>query len=242
MTLLISYLPLFLHSIGVTLWLSLCTLLLSTVLAILLAIGVTARIRAIRWLFIFIVEFIRAIPIFVLVLAVYFVVPMVAMSLDPFTSTVISLSLWGGANGAEIIRGGLSSIDHGQKEAGNALGFHPILFFVLVIVPQVVRIILPPYCGLATTLIQATTLGSVVGVVEFLRTGQIVIERSALQIDGTPSLAIYGGMLIVYYLICYTVSKAGLMLEKRLSRHIRRNNDRGQRVPADGASSLDPHV
>ncbi|MEH0876453.1 amino acid ABC transporter permease [Pectobacterium cacticida] len=242
MTLLISYLPLFLHSIGVTLWLSLCTLILSTLLAIMLAAGITSRIVTVRWFFIFIVEFIRSIPIFVLVLSVYFVVPMVAISLDPFTSTVISLSLWGGANGAEIIRGGLSSVDPGQKEAGNALGFHPILFFTLVIVPQVVRTVLPPYCGLATTLIQATTLGSVVGVVEFLRTGQIVIERSALMVDGTPSLAIYGGMLVVYYLICYTVSKAGLMLENRLSRHIRHNIDKGRAAPTGNVSSLDSQL
>ncbi|CAK8743701.1 L-cystine transport system permease protein YecS [Sodalis praecaptivus] len=116
MPLLIEYFPLFLNSIAVTLALSVCTLLASTLGAILLAFGVTCRLAPVRWLFIVLVEIVRAIPIFVLVLAVYFVLPMVAVSLDPFTSTVISLSLWGSANGAEIIRGGLTSLDPGQKK------------------------------------------------------------------------------------------------------------------------------
>lgn len=239
MAMLLSYLPLFVQSIGTTIGLSLCALLASTLLAVLLTFGTTCRVAPIRWLWVLVVEVIRAIPIFVLVLAVYFVLPMISISLDPFASVVVSLSLWGAANGAEIIRGGLASVDPGQREAGSALGFHPAPFFVLVIVPQLLRIILPPYCGLATTLIQATTLGSVVGVVELLRTGQIVIERSASLVGGTSSFVIYGGMLLVYFVICYTVSKAGALLEKRLSRHITvRNTTQRAHCPLD-ASSLD---
>ncbi|XBS68455.1 amino acid ABC transporter permease [Acerihabitans sp. KWT182] len=236
MHLLIDYLPLFLHSILVTIELSFWTLLASTLFAVLLAWGITCRFKPLRWLFIVVVEIIRAIPIFVLVLTVYFVLPIIAFSLDPFTSIVISLSLWGAANGAEIIRGGLMSVDQGQKEAGSALGFHPLLFFTLVLIPQIVRVILPPFCGLSTTLIQATTLGSVVGVVELLRTGQIVIERSTSVTGGVSSFAVYGGMLIVYFILCSLVSKAGSLLEQRLSRHIvlrapRVESFAGQAVP-----------
>lgn len=238
MPLLIEYFPLFLNSIAVTLALSVCTLLASTLGAILLAFGVTCRLAPVRWLFIVLVEIVRAIPIFVLVLAVYFVLPMVAVSLDPFTSTVISLSLWGSANGAEIIRGGLTSLDPGQKEAGSALGFHPVLFFVLV---QVVRIILPPFCGLAATLIQATTLGSVVGVVELLRTGQIVIERSTSTTGGVSSFVVYGLMLMVYFVICSAVSRAGSLLERRLSRHLHRPAQPAAPAgPSNGAAPWNP--
>ena len=84
---------------------------------------------------------------------------------------------------------------------------------------------LPPFAGLFTLLVQATSLASLVGVPEFFRIGQIVIERTTMMSGHSPAFLIYGGLLLTYYLICSVLTAGTRWLERRIA-------NRTQRLPS----------
>jgi polar amino acid transport system permease protein len=84
------------------------------------------------------------------------------------------------------------------------------------------RAILPAYTGLLTMLVQATSLGALVGVGEFLKVGQIIIERTTVMTGASPAFTVYGVVLLVYFVICSLLSWLSRYLERRLGRPVTR--------------------
>src|SRR3712207_3532147 len=161
------------------------TLLLSTAIivggllfAIVFAAGLSLRSKLMSRSVYLLVECLRDIPLMVTVLLVYFVLPNVGVSLNPFWSSTLSVSIWGGANGAHIIRAGLAAVPKGQWEAAQAFGLRGWKGLVLVILPQAMPVILPPYVSLVTGLVQASSLGAVIGVHELFRSGPVIGRAS----------------------------------------------------------------
>jgi polar amino acid transport system permease protein len=217
MTLLAANLPLFLDGFATTLRLAATTLLVSTVLALALGLMSLARSRWLRWAAITFVEVFRAIPLIVNLLFVYFGAPLLGVGLAPFAASVVSFSTWGGANGAEIVRGGFRAVPAHQRESALALGLKPWQVLLLVTAPQVLPPILPPFTGLFSVLVQATSLASLVGALEFFRTAQIVVERTTLQTGYSPAFAVYGFVLLAYFVVCYALAALARRLERRLA-------------------------
>ena len=177
-----------------------------------------ARARMIlRMLALGYVEFWRDIPLLVNLLFVYFGAPLIGVALSPFAASLVSLSLWGGANGAEIVRGGIKSVSAHQMTSATALGLKRWEIYRFVILPQALMPILPPMTGLFSSLIQATSLASLVGVTEFFRIGQIVVERTTMQQGESPAFLVYGFVLAVYFLVCSCLSQLSRVLERRLA-------------------------
>jgi polar amino acid transport system permease protein len=214
------------QGLSMTLALTVCVIVAATALATLLAAGMLSRSV---WLHLpsrILVEVARDIPLFVTIMMVYFVAPAVGIGLDPFGATVVGLGAWGRANGAIIIRAGINAIPRGQFDASAALGLHPLKAMRFVILPQALRPILPPYLGLVTQLVQGTSIGALIGVRELLKTAQIVIERTTIMDGGLSPFALYGVVLIIYFLICSALSFASGRLEAGLSRHERSQADK----------------
>lgn len=210
-----------LQGLAMTLALTLCVLAVSTALASILAAGMLSERALLRLPARILTETMRDIPLFVTVMMIYFVAPAIGIALDPFGATVAGLGAWGAANGAIIIRAGILSVPKGQREAAAALGLHSLLTLRLVILPQALRPILPPYLGLVTQLVQATSIGALIGVRELLKTAQIVIERTTIMDGGLSPFTLYGAVLVVYFLICSALSLASGRLEASLGRHER---------------------
>lgn len=208
-----------LQGLAMTLALTLCVLVVATVLASLLAAGMLSKHFWLRLPARILTETMRDIPLFVTVMMIYFVAPAIGITLDPFGATVAGLGAWGAANGAIIIRAGILSVPKGQREAAAALGLHSALTLRLVILPQALRPILPPYLGLVTQLVQATSIGALIGVRELLKTAQIVIERTTIMDGGLSPFTLYGAVLVVYFLICSALSLASGRLEVSLGQH-----------------------
>jgi polar amino acid transport system permease protein len=205
-----------------TILLSLAIIVGGTLCAILFAAGLSLRSIAASRTIYMLVECLRDIPLMVTVLLVYFVLPNVGISLNPFWSSTLSVSIWGGANGAHIIRAGLGSVPKGQWESAQAFGLRGWKGLVLVILPQAMPVILPPYISLVTGLVQASSLGAVIGVNELFRSGQVLIEQTTLSRGGSPAYLVYGVILVVYFVLCWTISLAGRRLEKRFAKPFRR--------------------
>ena len=227
MSLIIESLPLFLQGLLNTFRLALVALLLSTVIAVLFGLMSISRFRIVRWIALAFVEFFRDIPLIVNLLFVYFGAPLIGVPLDPFAAAIVGLSSWGGANGAEIVRGGFNAVARHQRESAMALGLKGWEILVFVLAPQVLLPIIPPFTGLFSVLIQATSLASLIGTLELLRTAQIVIERSTLMTGFSPAFVVFGFVLVVYFIICFALSNLTRALERYLSE---RTAQRGLKV------------
>jgi polar amino acid transport system permease protein len=201
-----------------TLELAVVTLLCASVVSIIVGLMSVARLSLLRIAALCYVEFWRDIPLLVNLLFVYFGAPLIGVPLSPFAAALASLTLWGGANGAEIVRGGINSVARHQIISATALGLRRWEIFWFVVLPQAALPILPPMTGLFTILVQATALGSLVGVTEFFRVSQIVVERTTMQSGQSPAFLIYGFTLVVYFVICSAMTRLTRRLEERLSR------------------------
>lgn len=201
-----------------TLQLAVATLACASVVSVLIGLTSVSRFRTLRVLALCYVEFWRDIPLLVNMLFVYFGAPLIGVPLKPFTAALLSLTLWGGANGAEIVRGGISSVGRHQFTSATALGLKRWEIYRYIVLPQALMPILPPMTGLFTTLIQATSIASLVGVNEFFRINQIVVERTTMQLGHSPVFLVYGFALIVYFLVCSVLTRISHRLERKLLR------------------------
>lgn len=227
MDLILKNMPLFLQGLERTFLLATMTLLLSTVISVVIGVFSVTRFRILRAVALAYVEFFRGVPLIVNVLFVYFGAPLVGLSLGPFQAAIVSFTLWGSANGAEIVRGGFNSVPKHQIASAMALGLKPWEILWFIIGPQALLPILPPFTGLFTLLVQATSLGAIVGLTEFFRTGQIVVERETILTGDNPAYLIYGFVLFTYMAICSVLTSFTRRLELRISRRRGRDVRRG---------------
>lgn len=161
------------------------------------------------------VEVWRGLPVVLTLFFIFFSLSAVGIKLPAFVAAVIGLSLWASANIAEIVRGAVSSITTGQWEAATALGLGWYRSMVHVILPQAVRRMLPPLVSLLTNLIQTSALAAIIGVADLLNTAQRQIQRLTI-LGNSHALEILGGVMILYFLICFPLTRVSARLERRL--------------------------
>jgi polar amino acid transport system permease protein len=194
----------------------------STLIALVFGGIATSQIGVLRVGARTVIEFFRDVPLIVSVFFVFFGAPMFGLQLGPVEATIVSLSLWGGANGAEIVRGGICAVPRHQLESCRALGVRGIDAFFYIVVPQAVRPIIPAYAGLCTILLQSTSLGALIGATELLKGAQIVIERSAYFQGGMPGITVYSFILLVYFAAGTLMTRGTRKLEKIFGAPVRR--------------------
>lgn len=216
MRLLLDNWALFASGMAETFQLAAATLVSATFVSVAVGLLSALRFRWARLAALCYVEFFRDIPLLVNLLFVYFGAPLLGVPLSPYWASLVSLSLWGGANGAEIVRGGINSVPSHQTASAVALGLAPWDIFRFIILPQALLPILPPFTGLFTLLVQATSLASLVGVTEFFRIGNIIVERTTIQAGESPAFLVYGFVLLSYFAICSALTWLTRRLERRL--------------------------
>jgi His/Glu/Gln/Arg/opine family amino acid ABC transporter permease subunit len=158
-------------------------------------------------------EVIRNTPILVQLLWVYYVLPMVAgINLTAFTALVIGLSIYSSAFIAEAYRAGIQAVPKGHREAAQVLGLSPLQTFTRIVLPQAVRMTLPPLAANFVQLIKYSSLGAVISVAEITRRG---MELSASIFR---PLEVFTFIAIVYFVICWPLAMAIRLWERKLSR------------------------
>jgi His/Glu/Gln/Arg/opine family amino acid ABC transporter permease subunit len=154
----------------------------------------------------------RAVPFYVQLLIVYFVLPdLLAIELESSAAAIIALSLCSSGYIAQIVRGGLNSIDAGQWEAAYTLGYSILSTLRYIIFPQVMRNILPALTGECDSLLKSTAVLASIGVLELTRMGMNVVSR-----EMNP-LPIYLAVAALYVVISAMINITSKYLEKRLS-------------------------
>ena len=191
----------------------------SAIVGIVLGTLLTIRLRPVRAVIRLYIEIWRGLPIIVTIFLIYFAlpgVPHVALRLSAFQAATIGLSLWGSAQVAEATRGAVQSIPREQHEAASALGFGWVGRHVHVVLPQALRRLLPPLVSLLVNVIQNSTLAAIIGVGELLQTGQRSVERLTLQTGDPHAFEIYGGVMAVFFIISFPLTRLARYLERRL--------------------------
>ena len=157
------------------------------------------------------VDLIRGTPVFVLVLACFYMLPALGWQISAFQAGAVGLTLFCGSHVSEIVRGALQAIPRGQLEAGKAIGltFYQSLAYVLL--PQALRQILPTWVNSSTEIVKASTLLSVIGVAELLLSTQQVIARTFMTLE----FYLFAGFM--FFVINYAIELFGRYIEKRVA-------------------------
>lgn len=210
----IKELPFLLQGSIMTIELTAVTLILGTFLGIILALFKICGIKILYLSATFYTWVFRGTPLILQLFFFYYALPSMGVTFDAFTAAVIGLSLNCGAYMAEIIRGGILAIDKGQFEASKALGYTYLQTMTKIVLPQAVRIILPPVGNEFIAMIKDTSLVSTIAMSELMRT--------ATQI--TSATFKYGEILLttaLLYLLMTTVFTAIFSrLEKKLAVYV----------------------
>jgi polar amino acid transport system permease protein len=194
----------------------------SALIGIVLGTLLTIEWRLSRLLIRFYIEVFRGLPILVTVFIVYLGLPALTSTLkfSPLMGAAIALVLWGSAQVAEATRGAVQSIPHEQHEAASALGFGWVGTHAFVILPQALRRLLPPLVGLLVNIIQNSTLAQAIGGIELLQASKSQVERLTFfppaGIGEIHAVEIFGGVMILFFLISFPLTRLAAMLEKRL--------------------------
>ena len=138
------------------------------------------------------------------------------IKLDRMTTAIFTFVLNYAAYFAEIYRGGIQSIDRGQREAAKSLGFSPWQTMSLIVIPQAVRRVLPPVSNEVITLVKDTSLVYVIGVPELLKAAKDANNR-----DVNPTA--YFVAALVYLALTFVLTVLSQRLEKHFSRHERKD-------------------
>lgn len=159
-----------------TIWLTVASLFLGLLLALVIALmrlssyrGLSAAARTYTWIF-------RGTPLLVQLILIYTGLPQIGIRLNVVESALLGLVLNEAAYLSEIIRGGIISIPKGQREAAQALGLRPWQTMSRVILPQAMRLIIPPLGNSVNGLLKTTSVTSVISMEELLRRGQVLMQ------------------------------------------------------------------
>ena len=198
--------------LGLTLQLSLAAITLSVLMGVTLALATLSRSRPLRWLGRGYIECFRAVPLLVLLLWVYYGLPVVSgLQLDAFLAGVLALALSDAAFEAEVFRAGLQSVPKGQREAAKALGLSPWVTFRFVIFPQAIRLILPALGNQFVYVLKMSSLVSVIGLQELTR------RANELNVTEYRPLEIYSLLVLEYLLLILATSWLVRRLERRMA-------------------------
>ena len=130
------------------------------------------------------------------------------------SASIIVFTLWGTAEMGDLVRGALQSIPRHQYESGRAVGLTERQIFFYIIIPQTIKRLVPLSMNLITRMIKTTSLVVFVGVIEVVKIGQQIIEANRLTIP-TASIAVYGLIFFMYFIVCWPLSLAADKIEKK---------------------------
>ncbi|MFZ5677137.1 MAG: amino acid ABC transporter permease [Pseudomonadota bacterium] len=209
-----KYLPVLIAGLGTNILLTAIGFICGgMVVGTLLALGNLSPNRFIRWPAWIFVEFWRSTPLLVQAIWVHFAVPgLTGISMTPFQSGSIALIFNVAAYCSEIIRGGITAIGKGQFEAAKSLGLRFYPTWRLVILPQAVRLMLPPLVGTTISIFKATTILSVLAINDLMRTA------SRLSSSTFQPVEIYTTAAVLAFIVGAAITFAGYAAEKRLKR------------------------
>ena len=197
-----------------TIYISVVSIIISAILGFIVAIPSLAKSKFLTYINIGYVEIVRAIPLLVLILWIYYGLPiMTGISFSPFVSGIVALAISESAFQAEIFRAGINSIKKSQWEAGSSLGLNFFKRLRLVILPQAIKNILPALGNQFVYVLKMSSLVSIIGI------GDLTRKANELVVSTYRPLEIYTFLILEYLVLILIVSYFVRRLEKKLKKN-----------------------
>jgi polar amino acid transport system permease protein len=210
----LPYVPGFARATWIVFSLTVMIILVSWICGLAAAVAKTSSLAPVRGAAAFYIWFVRGTPALVQVFIVYFGLPQLGLGLSPFVAGVLALGVNSGAYVAEIIRSGLSAIPRGQVESALALGMSRADTMRRIVLPQVVRIVLPSITNEAISTLKNTSLLSTITVVELTLYAQMIIATTFRPFE------FYIATAVIYLALTTILSQLAAWLERRNSRYL----------------------
>ena len=213
-----KWMPLILQGFAVDVGISVAAMAIGTVLGAALGIGQISQLGTVRALSSWVTQFFRNAPwlvlLFFCVLLLPYQISLFGLSI-PFPAWVkgiIGLTLPVMGNVSEVVRGGVQSLPSGQWEAADALAFSRGKTLRMIILPQAIKRMVPPWMNIYAVLMMATPLVSIVGVED-----SITVARAVLSAENNTALLmpVYGLLLVLFFAYCYPIARWTRRLERR---------------------------
>jgi polar amino acid transport system permease protein len=208
----LSALPALIRGLGTTFAIALASMALAVAFGFIAGTLRSVLPKALDLPLLGLIEFLRGIPLLVLMYFLFFGLPQLGIHTTNNVAAIASLALYAGALGSEIVRGAIVSIPVGQTEAAAALGLNTFTILRLVVIPQAVRRMLPPFVALFALIVESSSLAALIDVTDLLQAARQNVER-----DPDVALPIYLTVLVAYFIVNYPVSLASQRLEKSLA-------------------------
>ena len=207
-----KYSHLFLVGLGWTMAYTIGTVFLGTLLGLVVGILRLSRWPVIDWLLIAYIELFRCTPLLVQIIWFYYAFPvLLGLNIPAHVAAMSVLSLYGGAFYAEIVRGAIESVPRGQWDAARALGLRPWRVLRLVILPQALKPMLPPYVNQSVTQLKNTSLVSVIAVPD------LVYNATLINAETYRPLEVYTTIAVIYFAILFPATLLARRLERGMS-------------------------
>jgi polar amino acid transport system permease protein len=207
------YERLFVRGVEITLAYTFGTILLGLILGLLIGLARLSRSWLVNAPLVALIEIFRCTPLLVQIVWFYYALPVIMGVQIPATVAATAvLSLYTGAFYAEIFRGGIVSIERGQWDAARALGLHRWYMMRLVILPQAVRRMVPPFMNQSIIQLKNTSLVSTIAVPDLLYQGQLITA------DTYRPLEVYTVVAIIYFCLLFPTTVLAQAYERRLAK------------------------
>ena len=198
-----------LEGLWVTLRIALLSIIFSVIFGIILGIIMNSRSIVIRAVTRIYLEIFRIIPVIVWFFIIFFWIPMgTGLNITGESAAVLVFSMWGSAEMGDLVRGAIESLPKIQSDSAKSIGLNKIQIYYYVLIPQALKRVIPSAINLSTRIIKTTSLVVLIGVVDVVKKGQQIIERTK------SAFFIYALLFFLYFIICYPLSYYSRKLEK----------------------------
>ncbi|WP_285768794.1 amino acid ABC transporter permease [Peribacillus sp. SI8-4] len=219
-SLIVNFVPTLIHYLGVTLQILAASVSLGMILGITAAILRVFRIPILNQFVILYISFIRGTPILIQLFLVFYGLPAILLFINIDISrmealyfVIITYALSNGAHFAEIFRGAIKAVDHGQTEAAYSVGMNNGQSFRRIVLPQAIRIAFPNIANAIIGSLKDTSLAFTIGVMDMMGRGETLIAATA------HGLEVYLSLSIIYYAVVLLFEKIFRLYENRINRH-----------------------
>lgn len=198
--------------------LSLISLVIGLVLGVVFGILRTSKSRFIKVIFKLYLEIFRILPLLVLLFLFYYILPEIfETTISNITVSIIVFVLWISSEMSDIVRSALVSIPKTQIDAGRAIGLNKLQQYRFIYLPQGLPLVIPATLNLITRVIKTTSILLIIGVPEMIKVGQQIIEHYTIKVP-TASLWVYGFIFLLYFILCWPISRLAKHLESEVVR------------------------
>ncbi len=204
-----------LQGLWVSVEISLISVAISIVLGMAVGVCMTSKNPVVKGICRVYLEIVRIMPQMVLLFLVYFGTTRVfGWNISAEVAAVFVFAFWGTAEMGDLVRGSIKSIPKIQYDSAYALGFDKMQVHLYVIFPQTIRRLIPLSINLVTRMIKTTSLVMMIGIVEVLKVAQQIIEANR-RTSPNAAFGVFAVVLILYFIVCWPISRLAGMLEKR---------------------------